>query len=195
MSLPSECGTTSSPADTVLLTQLSDGADYLRLVTDDLFAFTLKLNILFFDQIALGSPDLLGNRRFYEFCLREPKAIERLFSPGPDGTTALCPTIWDHNKSLVEVAEKMNAAQTITTLSSGEDLLKHARTLDALRPAFLYSPEHNYRKRYFELTQVLLRKTLDQEDASLAPFLPSKSAAQAALEWCETINDAFPVQL
>ena len=139
------------PVNRNFFAQGTDEAYALRLIDDKSLRSLLTLNCLFFDFIAIGATDLLGNPILYRMLTEEKDAMTSLYHGSSFGEHGvLQPVIIGDHKTMTQVAEDMIRTNTIYRLSKRADLENHAQLIDDAGAIHLRCSELDFRRNYYE---------------------------------------------
>ena len=184
------------PEYACFLTQGTDGAQHLGLINAESLRSVFVLNILFFDSIAIGASDILGNPLFNSMFMEEKDAMSKLYRNTDDGGYGvLRPVLMGEHENMESVASSIIDKQVIYSMSEGE-LRAHSELIDDTKPEYLWCPESYFRTSFhnnmIEATSRINTTGL-QAWSNREKLLPIGSLSALA-EWLQQVDTADQLQ-
>ncbi len=189
---------------TTISAHLTDEAECLKVVESAQFDFLLRLNLLFFDQLAIPIVGILNNPSFESLISNHPALALRLFKTSETGFIRPIAFHYDNDDKVrnpLEIVEKLLTRSQRIYLSK-DKLYGMANFIMEAKPETFYTGDAAFRSRYhsdlMEITAFINQEGL-QAGQSNAPLLP-KNSLHKLNEWLHATDakrcnctDAFEV--
>lgn len=163
----------------VYLTHLSDGATFYRNFTAEKLLLALRVNLLFFDHVAVNVVSLIGNPQVSELMRTDTSAMQHLYKVG-----AIVPVMRYQSESredtLLEVADRMRKSNTAAGMNY-ENYSHHATQISDSLPTLLWIDDYLYKTLSTSMLVRLIDSNPSYGDHQLSPDERAKASGMARL--------------